>query len=633
MSGSSGGWIYNNSPIPITKKPDLNDPVLRAKLAKGLAVLEPSMIGEPAETFATPLEILPEWYFFPLKLYIFIPNNIRKQQSFSGKIIHSRLRKSLKKLVKHSFSMLFGKNCGSVNELPRDDHMVYDYLTGIVKRMICHRNKNNDVHQASKRSQVPPKSSQSVDPSSRRPAQPETINNSSSLNNGSRQKQPMNPVQVGSLNALVTTTKEVATLILNRIFNQQEGKTYIGSFVERFNVVTKALEKMATTFEEVDNYEKVRMFLESTMMFMNISSVNELPRDDHVVTTLILNQIFNQQEGKTYIGSFVERFNVVTKALDKMVDEFTGIPTLLKNILNVYGIPPPALLKNILNVATLILNRIFNQQEGKTYIGSFVERFNVVTKALEKMATTFEEVDNYEKVRMFLESTMMFMNISSVNELPRDDHVVTTLILNQIFNQQEGKTYIGSFVERFNVVTKALDKMVDEFTGIPTLLKNILNVYGIPPPALLKNILNEYGIPPPALLKNILNVYGIPPPALLKNILNVHGIPPPAKCQECKFAVQESVSKAVVKAVVAGGRFFLTEYIILLLNLSICIVLLILYGYLAGNYELFDIKQGRDEPLKEFVERFNVAILEIEERYYQIIISAFLYGLRKSALA
>nr|YP_010553616.1 cytochrome b6/f complex subunit IV [Anerincleistus quintuplinervis]UTM97755.1 cytochrome b6/f complex subunit IV [Anerincleistus quintuplinervis] len=73
----------------MTKKPDLNDPVLRAKLAKGmghnyygepawpndllyifpvvilgtiacnvgLAVLEPSMIGEPADPFATPLEI------------------------------------------------------------------------------------------------------------------------------------------------------------------------------------------------------------------------------------------------------------------------------------------------------------------------------------------------------------------------------------------------------------------------------------------------------------------------------------------------------------------------------------------------------------------------------------------------
>ncbi|MCD7466181.1 hypothetical protein HAX54_002625 [Datura stramonium] len=30
-----------------------------------LAVLEPSMIGEPADPFATPLEIVPEWYFFP----------------------------------------------------------------------------------------------------------------------------------------------------------------------------------------------------------------------------------------------------------------------------------------------------------------------------------------------------------------------------------------------------------------------------------------------------------------------------------------------------------------------------------------------------------------------------------------
>jgi cytochrome b6/f complex subunit IV len=79
-------------------QPDLNDPVLRAKLAKGmghnyygelawpndllyifpvvilgtiacnvgLAVLEPSKIGEPADPFATPLEILPEWYFFPV---------------------------------------------------------------------------------------------------------------------------------------------------------------------------------------------------------------------------------------------------------------------------------------------------------------------------------------------------------------------------------------------------------------------------------------------------------------------------------------------------------------------------------------------------------------------------------------
>merc|ERR1719163_638203 len=81
----------------VTKKPDLSDPVLRAKLAKGmghnyygepawpndllyifpvvilgtiacvvgLSVLDPAVIGEPANPFATPLEILPEWYFFP----------------------------------------------------------------------------------------------------------------------------------------------------------------------------------------------------------------------------------------------------------------------------------------------------------------------------------------------------------------------------------------------------------------------------------------------------------------------------------------------------------------------------------------------------------------------------------------
>uniref|UniRef100_A0A7C9DYM8 Cytochrome b/b6 C-terminal region profile domain-containing protein n=1 Tax=Opuntia streptacantha TaxID=393608 RepID=A0A7C9DYM8_OPUST len=101
--------IYKNSPILITKKPDLNDPVLRAKLAKGmghnyygepawpndllyifpvvilgtiacnvgLAVLEPSMIGEPADPFATPLEILPEWYFFPVfQILRTVPNKL-----------------------------------------------------------------------------------------------------------------------------------------------------------------------------------------------------------------------------------------------------------------------------------------------------------------------------------------------------------------------------------------------------------------------------------------------------------------------------------------------------------------------------------------------------------------------------
>ena len=81
----------------VAKKPDLTDPVLRAKLAKGmghnyygepawpndilymfpvvilgvvslavgLSVLDPAVIGEPANPFATPQEILPEWYFYP----------------------------------------------------------------------------------------------------------------------------------------------------------------------------------------------------------------------------------------------------------------------------------------------------------------------------------------------------------------------------------------------------------------------------------------------------------------------------------------------------------------------------------------------------------------------------------------
>nr|UNJ16370.1 cytochrome b6/f complex subunit IV [Boldiaceae sp.] len=95
--------------MSILKKPDLTDPKLRAKLAKGmghnyygepawpndllftfpivilgtiacligLAVLEPSAIGEKADPFATPLEILPEWYLFPtFNLLRVIPNKL-----------------------------------------------------------------------------------------------------------------------------------------------------------------------------------------------------------------------------------------------------------------------------------------------------------------------------------------------------------------------------------------------------------------------------------------------------------------------------------------------------------------------------------------------------------------------------
>ena len=81
--------------MSILKKPDLADPKLRAKLAKGMGhnyYGEPAWpndllyifpvylryncllywfrsiraytIGEKADPFATPLEILPEWYFF-----------------------------------------------------------------------------------------------------------------------------------------------------------------------------------------------------------------------------------------------------------------------------------------------------------------------------------------------------------------------------------------------------------------------------------------------------------------------------------------------------------------------------------------------------------------------------------------
>jgi cytochrome b6-f complex subunit 4 len=91
------------------KKPDLADPELRAKLAKGmghnyygepawpndllyvfpivifgtialctgLAVLDPALVGEPANPFATPLEILPEWYLYPVfNILRVVPNKL-----------------------------------------------------------------------------------------------------------------------------------------------------------------------------------------------------------------------------------------------------------------------------------------------------------------------------------------------------------------------------------------------------------------------------------------------------------------------------------------------------------------------------------------------------------------------------
>ena len=95
--------------MSVLKKPDLTDPKLRAKLAKGmghnyygepawpndllymfpvvilgtlgcmvgLSVLSPSPIGEKADPFATPLEILPEWYFYPVfQLLRTVPNKL-----------------------------------------------------------------------------------------------------------------------------------------------------------------------------------------------------------------------------------------------------------------------------------------------------------------------------------------------------------------------------------------------------------------------------------------------------------------------------------------------------------------------------------------------------------------------------
>ncbi|NEO70426.1 cytochrome b6-f complex subunit IV [Moorena sp. SIO3H5] len=95
--------------MSVLKKPDLDDPILRAKLAKGmghnyygepawpndllyvfpvvimgsialcigLAVLDPALIGEPADPFATPLEILPEWYLYPVfQILRILPNKL-----------------------------------------------------------------------------------------------------------------------------------------------------------------------------------------------------------------------------------------------------------------------------------------------------------------------------------------------------------------------------------------------------------------------------------------------------------------------------------------------------------------------------------------------------------------------------
>ena len=46
-------------------------------LVVGLAVLDPALIGEPADPFATPLEILPEWYLYPVfQILRILPNKL-----------------------------------------------------------------------------------------------------------------------------------------------------------------------------------------------------------------------------------------------------------------------------------------------------------------------------------------------------------------------------------------------------------------------------------------------------------------------------------------------------------------------------------------------------------------------------
>ncbi|KAL1091845.1 hypothetical protein V6Z11_D07G185500 [Gossypium hirsutum] len=80
---------------PNNRKTDLNDPyrepawpndilyiflvVILDTIAcnVGLVVLEPLMIGEPVDPFATPLEILPEWHFFPVfQVFRAVPNKL-----------------------------------------------------------------------------------------------------------------------------------------------------------------------------------------------------------------------------------------------------------------------------------------------------------------------------------------------------------------------------------------------------------------------------------------------------------------------------------------------------------------------------------------------------------------------------
>ncbi|XP_076913119.1 uncharacterized protein LOC143571626 [Bidens hawaiensis] len=56
---------------------------------------------------------------------------------------------------------------------------------------------------------------------------------------------------------------------------------------------------------------------------------------------------------------------------------------------------------------------------------------------------------------------------------------VAAFVIGKLLMQEEGKVYIGSFLDRFVVVLKGLSKLVDEFTAKPptSLLRNILICY------------------------------------------------------------------------------------------------------------------------------------------------------------
>ena len=106
--------------MSILKKPDLADPKLRAKLAKGmghnyygepawpndllylflicilgtifsclgLAVIKPLGLREIANCFSTPIEILPEWYFYPIfNIIRLVPNKSVGMLSLIGLLL------------------------------------------------------------------------------------------------------------------------------------------------------------------------------------------------------------------------------------------------------------------------------------------------------------------------------------------------------------------------------------------------------------------------------------------------------------------------------------------------------------------------------------------------------------------